>query len=141
MAGATRPRFGRASAAAALLCVPAAALGQAAAPTRVQILTRECERSRGGDEIVVCGQRDEPRSRYRIPETPDTGFDPEGDAQSVSRERNALMEPGARTGTGSCSTVGPGGFTGCMARHFDRQIDQYGGRPPRMRDGYRRGRR
>jgi hypothetical protein len=61
--------------------------------------------------------------------------------ESVSRERNALMEPGARTGTGSCSTVGPGGFTGCMARHFDRQIDQYGGRPPRLRDGYRRGRR
>jgi hypothetical protein len=126
----------------------AAALGASVLPlpataqsglVRVQILTPECERSRGGDEIVVCGRREEPRSPYRVPETPDPGFDPEGPFESVSRERNALMEPGARTGTGSCSTVGPGGFTGCLSRHFDRQLDQYGGRPPRARDGYRRG--
>jgi len=138
MTGATSRRIGRNAATAALLFAADAALGQSADLARVQILTRECEGSRGGDEIVVCGQRGETRSPYRVPEEPDRGFDPEGAAESVSRERNALMEPGSRTGTGSCSNIGPGGFTGCMARHFDRQIDQYGGRPPRMRDGYRR---
>ncbi|HYJ30235.1 MAG TPA: hypothetical protein VEW25_07845 [Allosphingosinicella sp.] len=132
--------MGHALAAGAMLAAGAAE-AQRADPTRVQILTPDCERSRGGDEIVVCGQRDEPRSRYRVPEVPDTGFDPEGDVESVSRERNALMEPGARTGIGSCSNVGPGGFTGCQSRHFERQIDQYGGNPPSARNGYRRGRR
>jgi hypothetical protein len=129
-----------AGAAAALLSLLSGPAEAQVTPVPVQILTPECDRARG-DDIVVCGRREEPRSRYRLPEIPDSGFDPEGAVESVSRERNALTEPGARTGIGSCSTVGPGGFTGCMARHFDRQIDQYGGRPPRARDGYRRGRR
>jgi hypothetical protein len=121
-----------------------AALGAFPAPahaqTRIQVIAPDCERSRGGDEIVVCGQREE-RSRYRIPEPPDTGFDPSGTIESVSRERNALTEPGAAAGIGSCTNVGPGGWTGCRAQEFRREIDQYGGDPPSLRNGYRRGRR
>jgi len=115
---------------------PAAA--QFVDPLRVQVLAPECENARG-DEIVVCGRREEPRSRYRLPEEPDRGFDPGGARDSVSRERNALMETGARTGIGSCSTVGPGGAMGCMAADFRRDIEQYGGDPPSLRNGYRRG--
>ena len=126
------------AAAAALTTLPHAPV-LAQAPVRVEILTRECEGARG-DEIVVCGRREEPRSRYRLPEEPDRGFDPGGAVDSVSRERNRLMEPGA-SGTGSCSPAGLGGFTGCQTIQFRNQIDQYGGRPPSARNGYRSGRR
>lgn len=126
---------------AALLIGSAATQAQAQSnPVRVQILTPECEQARG-DDIVVCGSRGEVRSRYRLPEEPDRPFDPTGRADSVSRERNAMTEHGARTGIGSCSTVGPGGAMGCMAQDFRRDIEQYGGDPPSARNGYRRQRR
>lgn len=126
---------------AALLLGLAASQAQAQSnPVRIQILTPECERARG-DEIVVCGSRDDTRSRFRLPEEPDRPFDPTGAMESVSRERNAMTEHGARTGIGSCSTVGPGGAMGCMAQDFRRDIEQYGGDPPSMRNGYRRSRR
>ena len=40
------------------------------------------------------------------------GFDPWGGTDSVSRERNKLLGPGP-AGNGSCTVVGPGGWTGC----------------------------
>ena len=116
----------------ALIFFPAAAAGaQTATPTdplRVQVLTPNCEGARG-DEIVVCGSRDRTRSRYRLPEEPDTGFDPRGTMESVSEERNAMTEHGARTGPGSCSTVGPGGAYGCAAAEFRRDVRQHHGVP------------
>lgn len=128
---------------AALLLFPVSAGAQPQAltphpsdPLRVQVLTPDCENARG-DEIVVCGRRDEPRSRYRLPEEPDRGFDPEGPYESVSRERNGLFDVGA-SGIGSCSNVGPGGWTGCSANAFRRQIEQHHGEPPGLRNGYRR---
>jgi hypothetical protein len=140
MARNARNRLCRGSA-VLLLALTAPALAQPASdPLRVRVLTPECENARG-DEIVVCGRRDEPRSRYRVPEEPDRGFDPSGTMESVSRERNALTEHGARTGPGSCSNVGPGGWTGCMAGDFRRDIEQYGGDLPSARNGYRRRRR
>ena len=72
-------------------------------------------------EIVVCGSRDA-RSPYRLPER--RQFDPAGPAESVSRERHRLYEVG-EGGIGSCSTVGPGGWTGCMARGWKRAREQY----------------
>ena len=127
--------------ATAFLVVPLAAAGaQAGDPTRIRVLNRDCERARGGDEIVVCGQR-EPRSRFRLPEEPDRGFDPTGAAESVSRERNALTEAGAASGIGSCSPIGPGGYTGCRAREFRGEIEQYRGDPPRLGNGFHRRRR
>jgi hypothetical protein len=124
-----------------LLLVPGAAEAQpapaASDPLRIQVLTRECEGARG-DEIVVCGNR-ERRSPFRLPEEPDQGFDPRGTMESVSEERNAMTEHGARTGPGSCSTVGPGGAYGCAAADFRREVRQHGGRP--IGRTYRRGRR
>ncbi len=76
-----------------------------------------------GEEIVVCGERDA-RSPYRIPPPPD-GFDPGGTVQSVSRERHSLYEVGD-SGIGSCGTVGPGGWTGCMHRTWKEKRQQYG---------------
>jgi hypothetical protein len=122
-----------------LLLLPLAAPGEAAAQSgfvlpRTELLRPDCGRA-SSNEIVVCGHGvEEPRSRYRLPEEPDRGFDPADDIDSVSRERNRLMEPGA-SGTGSCSPAGSGGWSGCMANDFRHQIDQYGGRPPSARNG------
>jgi hypothetical protein len=68
-----------------------------------------CEKK--GEEIVVCGDRgrDQP---YSLPPQPDRNFDPWGGIDSVSRERNKLLGTGP-AGNGSCTVVGPGGWTGC----------------------------
>jgi hypothetical protein len=125
----------------ALMFLPAAAGAQTPRPSdplRIQILNRDCEGARG-DEILVCGNRGERRSPFRLPEEPDTGFDPRGTMESVSEERNAMTEHGARTGPGSCSTVGPGGAYGCAAADFRREVRQHRGVP--IGSTYRRGRR
>ena len=99
----------------ALILLPVAAGAQTSAPAdplRIQVLNRDCEGARG-DEILVCGNRGERSSPFRLPEEPDNGYDPRGTMESVSEERNAMTEHGARTGPGSCSTVGPGGAYGC----------------------------
>lgn len=69
------------------------------------------------EEIVVCARK--PNSdRYRIPE----GLRGEGDPQSESwAARAQILETAGRTGIQSCSTVGPGGFTGC----FDQLAKQW----------------
>ena len=64
------------------------------------------------DEIVVCARRSED-DRYRIPE-PLRGNSQVSDNQSWAANARALEYVG-RTGIQSCSTVGPGGFTGCWA--------------------------
>ena len=100
-------------AAAALVSIsPATAQGGGERITRVIVYGNDpCPRGADG-EVVVCGRR--PNSdRYRIPrELRDqvTADDPE----SVSWAAQAQsLEFVGRTGIQSCSTVGPGGFTGC----------------------------
>lgn len=74
-----------------------------------------CPKSENPDEIIVCARRPE-EERYRIPrELRDAER-----AGTIAREDNvaanrAQLASGrdAATGTGSCSTVGPGGTTGC----------------------------
>jgi hypothetical protein len=129
-------------AAATALCLlaPSGALAQTPQLPALRVLPPACEGSGGGDEIVVCANR-ERRSRFRVPEEPDTGFDPAGTVESVARERSRLAEPGAASGIGSCTNIGPGGFTGCRAQQFRRDIEQYGGEPPSLRNSYRRRRR
>jgi hypothetical protein len=73
------------------------------------------------DEILVCGNR-RPNEKYRMPGH-DGPFDPEGDMQSVMRERQAWVEEGD-AGIQSCGAVGPSGWTGCMVRDWKRQRDQ-----------------
>ena len=77
-------------------------------------------RSRGDNDVTVCAERG--RSPYRLPER--KAFDPlAGDMMSVMRERQSWAEEGD-TGTGSCSAVGPGGWTGCMVKDWKRERDQ-----------------
>lgn len=64
-----------------------------------------------GEEIIVCARRPE-TERYRIPEAlREPPPDPESESWAVRAES---LEYVGRTGTDSCSTVGPGGFTGCL---------------------------
>jgi hypothetical protein len=80
------------------------------------------------EEIVVCARRAED-DRYRIPE-PLRGNSEIGDNRSWAASARALEYVG-RTGIQSCSTVGPGGFTGCWAEMMrqareDRQTNPEG---------------
>jgi hypothetical protein len=97
----------------------AAALAPSAAPAqssqriaRVVIYGNDpCPRASNGEEIVVCARRPE-TERYRIPK--ELRDQPSDDPASMSwAERAQSLEYVGRTGTQSCSTVGPGGFTGC----------------------------
>jgi hypothetical protein len=121
----------RSAAAFALLAQPlvSPALGQAGGEgTTVipKVVQDPCATPRPGEEVVVCGRRDE-RSPYRLPELQE-GFDWRGDVDSVSRERHSLYEMGA-FGIGSCSTVGPGGWTGCDFIKWKAEKEQRAGRP------------
>ena len=107
----------------------AAALVGAAAALAVPALSQDAETSDrisrlvvyGSDpcppgtdgEIIVCARRPD-NERYRIPrELRDEGpIDPENESWAV---RAQSLEYVGRTGIQSCSTVGPGGFTGCWA--------------------------
>jgi hypothetical protein len=94
----------------ALLSIPAMpAWAQGTSPAgQAPSLAERCDRE--GEEIVVCGERGSGEA-YRLPPQPE-GFDSWGGIDSVSRERNALLGTGP-AGNGSCTTVGPGGWTGC----------------------------
>lgn len=68
-----------------------------------------CPRGRG-DEIVICARR--PNSeRYRIPRAQRDRTPARGGTSWAARARS--LEYVGRTGIQSCSTVGPGGHTGC----------------------------
>lgn len=96
----------------------------APAPTAPKIVP-DCRAD--GQDIVVCGRRGE-RSPYRLPPQPE-GFDPDGPVSSVSRERHRLYEVGD-TGIGSCTNVGPGGWTGCQFLHWKDEHHQRDGNGP-----------
>lgn len=65
------------------------------------------------EEIIVCARLPE-SDRYRIPENlRDSPNDPAG--QSWTNRAIEISYAG-RTGIGSCSPVGPGGFTGCHSQ-------------------------
>ncbi|GAA4768139.1 hypothetical protein GCM10023219_12540 [Stakelama sediminis] len=73
----------------------------------------KCPTDANGNEIVVCSRRPE-EDRYRIPkELRDSDIPPQ--KQAWSRKVERISDTGA-TGIGSCSTVGPGGQTGCLSR-------------------------
>ena len=78
--------------------------------SRVVVYGRDpCPRG-SGDEIVVCARRPE-TERYRIPEAVREPSDnPENESWAARAE---TIEYVGRTGIQSCSTVGPGGVSGC----------------------------
>jgi len=101
--------------AAAPLLVPA---GQAqnAAQNGVLVIygNDKCPTNDNGEEIVVCQRLDE-AERFRIPQTlRDQTGRPQANESWAVRSADAL--DAGRMGTGSCSTVGPGGQTGCFVR-------------------------
>jgi hypothetical protein len=105
-----------AAATAALTYAPAAAQNQARTGERISRVivygNDPCPRGPDG-EIVVCGRRGE-SERYRIP--PELRGDATRDPESESwASRAQSLEYVGRAGIQSCSTVGPGGFTGCWA--------------------------
>ena len=68
------------------------------------------------DEVVVCARRPE-SERYRLPRSvapPDPA-----DRRSALQRDQEVREAGA-IGTDSCSTVGPGGQTGCLVQQINR---------------------
>ncbi|MFL6862918.1 MAG: hypothetical protein ACJ8DZ_07950 [Allosphingosinicella sp.] len=100
-----------AAALAALSAAPAAAQSDRIA--KVIVYGNDpCPSSSDGQEVVICARRPE-RERYRIPkELRDRG---NGGTQSWA-DRAESLEYVGRSGAESCSTTGPGGFTGCYNR-------------------------
>ena len=82
------------------------------------------------DAITVCGRRPGDADRYRLPlRDEDRGFDVRGSVDSVSRERQRLIDgDGASQDLtrGSCSTAGASGWTGCQIKTW-REHDQQKG--------------
>jgi hypothetical protein len=75
-----------------------------------------CPRSTD-DEVVVCARKPE-TERYRIPQRyRESG--PLQTRQAWARKAKSFEYVG-RTGTMSCSAVGPGGYTGCLQNMIDR---------------------
>ncbi|MBX3565520.1 MAG: hypothetical protein KF730_13200 [Sphingomonas sp.] len=74
----------------------------------------KCPTNTNGEEIVVCRRLDE-AERYRIPKNLR-----EAEGRPQANESWAVRSQGAldtgRFGTGSCSTVGVGGTTGCFVQ-------------------------
>jgi hypothetical protein len=63
------------------------------------------------DTIVVCARKPE-GERYRIPEV--LRGDPNDPKNQAWASRATALEYAGRSGIGSCSTVGPGGASGCF---------------------------
>ena len=91
------------------------------APDLSALVKREVDlvscRSTDSAVVVVCGSK-RSSNRYRTVD-PAAEFDVHGNVMSVMRERSRWIE-GMETGIHSCSAVGPGGYTGCMLRQWER---------------------
>ena len=121
--------------AAALVPAPAAAQGaQQERIRRLVIYGRDpCPRAGAGEDIIVCARRPE-TERYRIPpelREDASDDDPESTSWAVRAES---LEYVGRAGIQSCSTVGPGGVSGCwneLVRAWRQERRQGDGEPGR----------
>lgn len=123
-----------AASAAAVTLLPAPASAQEEKVRRLVVYGRDpCPRAQSSDEIVVCARRPE-TERYRIPrELRDSATEDDPESTSWAARAEALEYVG-RTGIQSCSTVGPGGVSGCwneMVRAWRRDRRQGDGEPGR----------
>jgi hypothetical protein len=101
----------------ALLTAPAAAQQAAAGPEDIRInqliiYGQDACPPSTENEIIVCARRPE-GDRFRIPENLREGGDPANNSWTNRAEELSYV---GRTGTGSCSPTGPGGFTGCFGQ-------------------------
>jgi hypothetical protein len=83
-----------------------------------------------GGEVVVCARRPD-TDRYRIPENLREGERVRGGESWAARAES--LETVGDSGIQSCSTTGPGGFTGCWAEMM-RQARQARRQNPQPRD-------
>jgi hypothetical protein len=102
--------------ATAPLLLPSAAHAQNAAQNGVLVIygNDKCPTNENGEEIVVCQRLDE-RERFRIPKNLRTPSGPPQQTESWAIRSQDVGSTGA-FGTGSCSTVGAGGQTGCFVK-------------------------
>jgi hypothetical protein len=111
-----------------LAAMPAPALAQAGQFEVVIYGNDPCPRD------AICIRKKE-SERYRLPKNQQL----EGtrqQRQSWTRRSQALTTVG-QTGPGSCSAVGPGGFTGCLTQEInqarkDAQEQQQADQPPKL---------
>jgi hypothetical protein len=122
------------AAAVTLLPAPALAQGSQERIRRLVVYGNDpCPRAASGEEIVICARRPE-TERYRIPkELRDA--EPDDDPESTSwAARAEALEYVGRSGIQSCSTVGPGGASGCwneLVRAWRNERRQGDGEPGR----------
>ena len=108
--------FAASAGAALLAAAPAVAQGTAGPPAEPKISTMivygddACPPSTE-DTIVVCARKPD-KERYRIPE--ELRGDPNDPKSQAWAARATALEYAGRSGIGSCSTVGPGGVSGCF---------------------------
>lgn len=104
--------------ATAPLLVPSAAQAQTQNGVLVIYGDDKCPTNENGEEIVICQRLDE-AERFRIPENlRETEGRPQANQSWAVRSQSAL-EAG-QMGTGSCSTVGASGGTGCFVKQATR---------------------
>jgi hypothetical protein len=84
----------------------------------------ECPQPKG-NEITVCARKSE-SERYRIPEDLRGSESPQNDAWN---NKVLSYEMVGKTGTLSCSPVGPGGFTGCAQQMINKAYAEKGDNP------------
>ncbi|MEG3177241.1 hypothetical protein U1872_13440 [Sphingomonas sp. RB3P16] len=107
---------------AAVMASGIAALGGAPAPLAAQAVSapplviygkEKCPTDSNGNEIVVCVRR-APGEQFRIPkELRELKVTPENESWAAKGASNDRV---GASGIGSCSTVGPGGASGCFAQ-------------------------
>ncbi len=107
--------LGLATVATPMLATPA----RAQQTDRVLILYGDdkCPTNASGEQIVVCSRRPE-SERYRIPKELRSPILITPENQSWAAKANDTLNAGAASGTGSCSAVGAGGWTGCWAQQM-----------------------
>ena len=104
------------AAGAALLPASAAAQANGKISEIIVYGNDPCPRSTDSD-VVVCARKSE-EERYRIPERYRSAGPRQARESWASRAKS--FETVGRTGINSCSAVGPGGFTGCLADIIDK---------------------
>lgn len=103
---------------------PSAANAQAPDANNVLVLygKDKCPINDKGEEIVVCVRKPE-SDRFRIPKEL-RRHAPSAQSIPWTNRIDSFRNIGA-TGVGSCSSSGPGGFTGCMAQEAANYKEDY----------------
>lgn len=107
--------LGAAFAATPMLATPA--LAQQTDRVLVLYGSDKCPTNASGQEIVVCSRRPE-GERFRIPKELRSPIVITPENQSWAAKVNDTLNAGGASGTGSCSAVGAGGWTGCWAQQM-----------------------